>query len=102
MTEQQPVAVLGGGSFGTAIANLLAANGQRVLQWMRDPEQAEAMRTQRENPRYLKGIKLLPGIEPVTDLPPWPLASWYSSPCRLRPCARCCSRSPTPWPASCW
>ena len=61
MTEQQPVAVLGGGSFGTAIANLLAANGQRVLQWMRDPEQAEAMRTQRENPRYLKGIKLLPG-----------------------------------------
>jgi len=69
MTEQQPVAVLGGGSFGTAIANLLAANGQRVLQWMRDPEQAEAMRTQRENPRYLKGIKLLPGVEPVTDLP---------------------------------
>jgi len=69
MTEQQPVAVLGGGSFGTAIANLLAANGQRVLQWMRDPEQAEAMRSQRENPRYLKGIKLLPGVEPVTDLP---------------------------------
>lgn len=69
MTEQQPVAVLGGGSFGTAIANLLAANGQRVLQWMRDPEQAESMRTQRENPRYLKGIKLLPGVEPVTDLP---------------------------------
>lgn len=27
------------------------------------------MRTQRENPRYLKGIKLLPGVEPVTDLP---------------------------------
>ena len=31
MTEQQPVAVLGGGSFGTAIDNLLAANGQRML-----------------------------------------------------------------------
>ena len=41
MTQLQPIAVLGGGSFGTALANLLAENGQRVLQWMRDPEQAE-------------------------------------------------------------
>jgi len=69
MTEQQPIAVLGGGSFGTAIANLLAENGQRVQLWMRDPEQAEAIRVNRENPRYLKGVKVLPGIEPVTDLP---------------------------------
>lgn len=68
MTEKQPVAVLGGGSFGTAAANLLAENGHRVLQWMRDPEQARAMREQRENPRYLKGIKVHPGVEPVTDL----------------------------------
>ncbi|CAM3602321.1 NAD(P)H-dependent glycerol-3-phosphate dehydrogenase [Pseudomonas wadenswilerensis] len=68
MTEQQPVAVLGGGSFGTAVANLLAENGVRVRQWMRDPEQAEAMRTNRENPRYLKGIKLHAGVEPVNDL----------------------------------
>lgn len=68
MTEQQPVAVLGGGSFGTAIANLLAENGQHVRQWMRDPQQAEAMRNNRENPRYLKGVKLHAGVEPVTDL----------------------------------
>ncbi len=68
MTEQQPVAVLGGGSFGTAVANLLAENGNPVLQWMRDPEQAEAMRTNRENPRYLKGIRLHDAVEPVNDL----------------------------------
>ncbi|WP_342245769.1 NAD(P)H-dependent glycerol-3-phosphate dehydrogenase [Pseudomonas sp. OTU5201] len=68
MTEQQPVAVLGGGSFGTAIANLLAENGQRVRHWMRDPEQAEAIRTLRENPRYLKGVKIHSGVEPDTDL----------------------------------
>jgi glycerol-3-phosphate dehydrogenase (NAD(P)+) len=61
MTEQRPIAVLGGGSFGTAVANLLAENGHPVRQWMRDPEQAEAMRVNRENPRYLKGIKILPG-----------------------------------------
>ncbi|MFJ2986144.1 MULTISPECIES: NAD(P)H-dependent glycerol-3-phosphate dehydrogenase [unclassified Pseudomonas] len=68
MTEQQPVAVLGGGSFGTAVANLLAQNGVPVRQWMRDPEQAEAMRVNRENPRYLKGIRLHDGVEPVNDL----------------------------------
>jgi len=68
MTQQQPIAVLGGGSFGTAVANLLAENGHRVLQWMRDSGQAEAIRVNRENPRYLKGIKVLEGVEPVTDL----------------------------------
>jgi glycerol-3-phosphate dehydrogenase (NAD(P)+) len=68
MTTQQPVAVLGGGSFGTAVANLLAENGHQVRQWMRDPAQAEAIRVNRENPRYLKGIKVLPQVEPVTDL----------------------------------
>ncbi|KVV08467.1 MULTISPECIES: NAD(P)H-dependent glycerol-3-phosphate dehydrogenase [Pseudomonas] len=68
MTEQRAIAVLGGGSFGTAVANLLAENGHHVRQWMRDPQQAEAIRLNRENPRYLKGIKIHPGVEPVTDL----------------------------------
>ncbi|WP_437882027.1 NAD(P)H-dependent glycerol-3-phosphate dehydrogenase [Pseudomonas sp. LRF_L74] len=68
MTDQRPIAVLGGGSFGTAIANLLAQNGFTVRHWMRDPEQAAFMRDNRENPRYLKGVTLLPGIEPTTDL----------------------------------
>ena len=68
MTVQQPIAVLGGGSFGTAIANLLAENGHSVRLWMRDPEQAESIRTQRQNPRYLKGVTVLPEVQPVTDL----------------------------------
>lgn len=65
---QQPIAVLGGGSFGTALANLLAINGHRVLLWMRDPEQVEAIRLNRRNPRYLKELELHTGIEPSTDL----------------------------------
>ena len=43
MAEQQTnvpaptnVAVLGGGSFGTALASIAADNGARVRQWMRD------------------------------------------------------------------
>lgn len=68
MIDRQSVAVLGGGSFGTAIANLLAENGQRTLLWMRDPQQAELIRQSRENSRYLPGVKLHEGIEPSTDL----------------------------------
>jgi len=68
MTIRQPIAVLGGGSFGSAIANLLAENGQAVTFWMRDPEQAAAIRQNRENPRYLKGVKIHPLVEPVCDI----------------------------------
>ncbi|WP_028238853.1 NAD(P)H-dependent glycerol-3-phosphate dehydrogenase [Stutzerimonas azotifigens] len=68
MTRQQPIAVLGGGSFGTAIANLLVENGHGARLWMRDPAQAQAIRTERQNPRYLKGVTVLDGVEPVTDL----------------------------------
>ncbi|SEQ93069.1 MULTISPECIES: NAD(P)H-dependent glycerol-3-phosphate dehydrogenase [Pseudomonas] len=68
MSVKQPIAVLGGGSFGTALANLLAENGHPVKLWMRDPEQAEAIRQVRENPRYLKGIKVHQSVEPGCDL----------------------------------
>lgn len=68
MTSKQPVAVLGGGSFGTALANLVAANGQQVLLWMRDPAQAETIRTSGRNPRYLTDVDLRTGITATTDL----------------------------------
>src|SRR5690606_31054359 len=67
MTEQ-PIAVLGGGSFGTAIANLLAENGHRVQLWMRDAEQADVIRRERQNPRYLKGVTVAELVEPATDM----------------------------------
>lgn len=70
MTIKQPVAVLGGGSFGTALANLIAANGCPVLLWMRDPAQAAAIRETGKNPRYLKDIQLKPGITATSDLVP--------------------------------
>lgn len=68
MTVSNPIAVLGGGSFGSAIANLLAGNGQAVKLWMRDPEQAAYIRQHGENPRYLRGVKINPLVEPVCDL----------------------------------
>lgn len=68
MTVKQPVAVLGGGSFGTAVASLLAANGYPVMLWMRDAAQAAAIRESGRNPRYLKDLDLGPYVQPTTDL----------------------------------
>lgn len=65
--EQQTITVLGGGSFGTALANIAAENGNVVMQWMRNADQAAEMAETRENKRYLPGCKLHQGITPVTD-----------------------------------
>jgi glycerol-3-phosphate dehydrogenase (NAD(P)+) len=55
MPDIQRVAVLGGGSFGTAIANIIACNGIATYLWMRDQDRAQRCQQQRENPEYLPG-----------------------------------------------
>lgn len=62
-----PVTVLGGGSFGTTLANLMATNGVPARLWLRDEEQAEAMREKRENSRYLPGVQLDPRLIITSD-----------------------------------
>ena len=62
------IGVIGGGSFGTAVANIAAANGVEVALWMRDPVQAEDVRTHGENRRYLPGHRLNPHVVPTADL----------------------------------
>jgi glycerol-3-phosphate dehydrogenase (NAD(P)+) len=61
-------AVVGAGSWGTALANLLAAKGWRVRLWARDPALADAMGRERRNPRYLAEFPLAEGVEPTSDL----------------------------------
>ncbi len=53
-----PVAVLGAGSWGTALAIHLGRLGVPVRLWARDPALADAMRAARENARYLPGLAL--------------------------------------------
>lgn len=63
------VTVLGGGSFGTAIANIIAANGHNTFLWMRNVERAEQCQHLRENPAYLPGYKLHDKLTVTADLP---------------------------------
>lgn len=64
----QTVAVLGGGSFGTAVANIAASNGLYVSLWMRSEKQAEDILLNRENSRYLPGYHLHERLHPELDL----------------------------------
>ncbi len=68
MTAQQKVAVLGGGSFGTVIANIMAEKGITVTQWMRDAQRADEINTTHFNARYLPGYTLSPSLRATTDI----------------------------------
>ena len=50
--------VLGAGGWGTAFARLLANGGHDTVLWARDPEQAEAIRRDRRNAKYLPDVDL--------------------------------------------
>ena len=52
------IGVVGGGAWGTALANAAAAAGHDVTLWLRDPEAAARLQDARENARYLPGVPL--------------------------------------------
>ena len=54
--------VIGAGAWGTALAQLLAADGQAVRLWALEPEVVDAVNGAQENPLYLSGIPLSPSI----------------------------------------
>jgi len=62
------VAVIGAGSWGTALANLLAAKGHDITLWARDWRLVQRMRHDGENAAYLPGVPLHPRITPSADL----------------------------------
>ena len=61
------VAVLGGGSFGTATAKVLAENGHTVHFWMRDENQARELAEKHTNSRYMPGVEIEGDLQPTTD-----------------------------------
>jgi len=58
MPDSCTVAVLGGGSFGTVIANIIACNGHRVRLFLRNQQRAESINSHRQNVEYLPGYML--------------------------------------------
>ena len=62
------LAVIGAGSWGTALAMVLAPRFERVFLWAHENELTEEMRTTRVNNTYLPGFVLAPNIEPTSSL----------------------------------
>ncbi|MDF1563263.1 MAG: NAD(P)H-dependent glycerol-3-phosphate dehydrogenase [Deltaproteobacteria bacterium] len=63
------VSVLGGGSWGTALADVLARQGNEVSLWLRDTAVAQDINGKHENTRYLKGHVLPDTLTATTYLP---------------------------------
>jgi len=63
------IAVLGAGSWGTALALLLARKGCHVRLWVWDPAQAETMLRERANPSFLPGFPFPDEIVIMTSIP---------------------------------
>jgi glycerol-3-phosphate dehydrogenase (NAD(P)+) len=62
------IAVVGGGSWGTALAVHLARLGHRVPIWMLESDIVQSVNAERENPVFLPGVRLPAGIRATTDL----------------------------------
>lgn len=62
------VGVVGGGAWGTALAQVLASDGRSVLLWAREADVVDAVNAGHRNPRFLPGAALHPSIRATGDL----------------------------------
>ncbi|MGY8784244.1 MAG: NAD(P)H-dependent glycerol-3-phosphate dehydrogenase [Pseudomonadales bacterium] len=62
------ISVIGGGSFGTVIANITAENGYEVSFWMRSESKAEQLNRTRENSQYLPNYQLNERVVATSDM----------------------------------
>ena len=67
-TNKLKIAVLGGWSFGTAIANMVAENNYSVTLWMRSEKSRQQILETGENAAYLPGYQLNKSLNITTDL----------------------------------
>ena len=62
------VCVLGGGSFGTALADIAANNGHTTVLWLRDKKRVQEINDNHVNSRYLPHAALCPSLQATNDL----------------------------------
>jgi len=60
--------VIGGGAWGTALAQVGASGGREVLLWAREPEVVEAVNGEHENKVFLPGHRLAPAVRATGEL----------------------------------
>lgn len=63
----EKLAVVGGGAWGTALAQVAATGGRETILWALEDDVVTAVNATNENPVYLKGLKLDPAIRATSD-----------------------------------
>jgi len=64
----EKICVLGAGSWGTTLANILAEKGYDINLWIREEEVYQAIQKTRENSVFLPGVKLAQNITPTNSI----------------------------------
>jgi glycerol-3-phosphate dehydrogenase (NAD(P)+) len=64
------ILVVGGGAWGTALAQLLGVAGRGVALWARERDVVADVNERHENPRFLPGVKLSPAVVATSTLEP--------------------------------
>jgi glycerol-3-phosphate dehydrogenase (NAD(P)+) len=62
------IGVIGGGAWGTALAQVAAHRGEPVMLWAREPEVVDGINTAHENRLFLRDVPLSPSIRATGDL----------------------------------
>ncbi len=66
--RKSKVAVIGGGSWGTVLAQLVSVNCNDVRIWVREEERARSINSQRMNPDYVQELRLNPHVKAYVEL----------------------------------
>lgn len=67
--KQEKIAVLGGGSWATALVKILSENKALVHWWLRSKEDVQHLQQYSHNPRYLSGVRFdLAYVQPSNDI----------------------------------
>ena len=66
--KNKKIAILGAGSWGTALAILAARNGCQTLLWGHNPEHMQALATERQNIRYLPNLPFPDNLQVTSAL----------------------------------
>jgi glycerol-3-phosphate dehydrogenase (NAD(P)+) len=62
------IAIIGGGSWGTALAVVAARAGHEVLLWSRNPDVVRSINEDRVNSRYLKSVQIPSSVTATSEL----------------------------------
>jgi len=64
----EKIGILGGGAWGTALAQVAATGGRETLLWAMEDEVVDAINARHKNPVFLPGVPLNPAIRATTDV----------------------------------